>query len=93
LTGRVDSAVQAAWSLQVHHRQKKKSLCWAQVSSIAFKSGLAKDDVRLGVIGLTTALKIQLQGVYDVTIIAETLPNDPKSIKYTSSWAVCWAPV
>lgn len=40
-----------------------------------------------GVIGLTTALKIQLQGVYNVTIIAETLPSDPQSIRYTSSWA------
>ena len=42
----------------------------------------------LGVIGLTTALKIQEQGGYQVTIIAEVLPTDPKTIKYTSHWAV-----
>ncbi|KAF8067739.1 D-amino-acid oxidase [Lyophyllum atratum] len=40
-----------------------------------------------GVIGLTTAIKIQETGGYDVTIIAEILPSDPKSIKYTSHWA------
>jgi hypothetical protein len=41
-----------------------------------------------GVIGLTTALKIQEQGRYKVTIVAETLPSDPKTIRYTSHWAV-----
>jgi hypothetical protein len=41
-----------------------------------------------GVIGLTTALKIQEQGDYKVTIVAETLPSDPKSVLYTSHWAV-----
>ncbi|EFI26802.1 D-amino-acid oxidase [Coprinopsis cinerea okayama7 len=40
-----------------------------------------------GVIGLTTALKIQLQGGYRVLILADTLPSDPKSIAYTSQWA------
>ncbi|KZT28066.1 D-amino-acid oxidase [Neolentinus lepideus HHB14362 ss-1] len=40
-----------------------------------------------GVIGLTTAVKIQEQRGYQVTIIAETLPSDPKSIRYTSHWA------
>ncbi|CAL1708766.1 unnamed protein product [Somion occarium] len=40
-----------------------------------------------GVIGLTTALKIQEKGGYAVTIVAETFPSDPKSIKYTSIWA------
>jgi hypothetical protein len=40
------------------------------------------------VIGLTTALKIQGQGGYQVTIIAEVLPSDAKTIKYTSHWAV-----
>ncbi|TFK41512.1 D-amino-acid oxidase [Crucibulum laeve] len=40
-----------------------------------------------GVIGLTTALKIQNRGGYRVTIIAEVLPGDPKSVKYTSLWA------
>lgn len=42
----------------------------------------------LGVIGLTTALKIQEQGGYQVTIIAEVIPSDAKTIKYTSHWAV-----
>ena len=41
-----------------------------------------------GVVGLTTALKIQLQGNYLVTVVSEILPNDPSSIKYTSRWAV-----
>jgi D-amino-acid oxidase len=41
-----------------------------------------------GVIGLTTALQIQEKGGYAVTIVAELLPTDPKSIKYTSHWAV-----
>lgn len=41
-----------------------------------------------GVVGLTTALKIQEQGTYRVTIVAENFPTDPKSIRYTSHWAV-----
>ena len=41
-----------------------------------------------GVVGLTTALKIQLQGNYMVTIVSELIPSDPSSIKYTSKWAV-----
>ncbi|GBE89089.1 D-amino-acid oxidase [Sparassis crispa] len=40
-----------------------------------------------GVIGLTTALKIQEKGGYKVTVIAETFPSDPKSVRYTSPWA------
>ncbi|KAH9849568.1 D-amino-acid oxidase [Lenzites betulinus] len=40
-----------------------------------------------GVVGLTTALKIQEKGGYNVTIIAETYPTDPKNIEYTSIWA------
>ncbi|GLB39080.1 putative FAD dependent oxidoreductase [Lyophyllum shimeji] len=40
-----------------------------------------------GVIGLTTAIKIQESGGYHVTIVADTLPSDPKTIKYTSHWA------
>lgn len=40
-----------------------------------------------GVVGLTTALRIQESGKYAVTIIAEVLPSDPKTIKYTSHWA------
>ena len=41
-----------------------------------------------GVVGLTTALRIQLQGNYMVTIVSELIPSDPSSIKYTSRWAV-----
>ncbi|KAF9486249.1 nucleotide-binding domain-containing protein [Pholiota conissans] len=40
-----------------------------------------------GVIGLTTALKLQETGRYQVEIVAEILPTDPKNIKYTSQWA------
>jgi len=40
-----------------------------------------------GVVGLTTALKIQEKGGHQVTIIAETFPSDPKNIRYTSPWA------
>ena len=49
---------------------------------IVYRRGL------LGVIGLTTALKIQETGRYNVTIVAEILPSDPKNIKYASQWAV-----
>ncbi|KAF9486248.1 D-amino-acid oxidase [Pholiota conissans] len=40
-----------------------------------------------GVVGLTTAVKLQETGNYQVTIVAETIPSDPKTIKYTSQWA------
>ncbi|THH29705.1 hypothetical protein EUX98_g4484 [Antrodiella citrinella] len=40
-----------------------------------------------GVVGLTTAVKIQEKGGYSVTIVAETFPSDPKTIRYTSLWA------
>lgn len=40
-----------------------------------------------GVIGLTTALKIQEKGGYRVTVIAEHLPSDPKDAYYASCWA------
>ncbi|KAF7348437.1 Nuclear export factor [Mycena venus] len=40
-----------------------------------------------GVVGLTTAVRIQERGGYHVEIVAEILPSDPKSIKYTSHWA------
>ncbi|KAI0341357.1 D-amino-acid oxidase [Trametopsis cervina] len=43
--------------------------------------------VGAGVIGLTTAVKIQEEGHYDVTIISEIFPSDPKDIRYTSLWA------
>ena len=41
-----------------------------------------------GVVGLTTALNIQLQGNYRVTVVTEIMPSDPSSIKYTRRWAV-----
>ncbi|KAG5716181.1 D-amino-acid oxidase [Termitomyces sp. T112] len=40
-----------------------------------------------GVIGLTTAIVIQEKDGYKVTIVAELLPSDPKSTRYTSHWA------
>ncbi|KAH9932225.1 D-amino-acid oxidase [Fomitopsis serialis] len=40
-----------------------------------------------GVVGLTTAVLAQEKGGYDVTIIAERFPTDPKSIDYCSAWA------
>jgi hypothetical protein len=48
---------------------------------------LMRDVLNIGVIGLTTALKLQEQGGYQITIVAETLPSDPKNIRYTSPWA------
>jgi uroporphyrinogen-III synthase len=44
-------------------------------------------DCHLGVIGLSTALELQERG-YKVTIVAECTPEDEKSIRYTSPWAV-----
>ena len=41
-----------------------------------------------GIIGLTTALTLQETGRYNVTILAETFPTDPRTIRYTSHWAV-----
>lgn len=46
-----------------------------------------KETYFLGVIGLTTALRILEKGPYQVEIIAEVIPTDPKNIKYTSHWA------
>lgn len=37
-------------------------------------------------VGLSTALELQERG-YQVTIVAELSPEDPKSIRYTSQWA------
>ncbi|KAF5314578.1 hypothetical protein D9611_007208 [Ephemerocybe angulata] len=39
------------------------------------------------VIGLTTALKVQETGQYRVSILAEVLPTDPKTVKCASHWA------
>ncbi|KXN91811.1 D-amino-acid oxidase [Leucoagaricus sp. SymC.cos] len=41
-----------------------------------------------GVVGLTTAIVLQEKGDYRVTVIADTLPGDERSSKYTSNWAV-----
>lgn len=41
----------------------------------------------LGVVGLSTAIELQDRG-FEVTVIAECLPGDKKSIRYTSPWAV-----
>ncbi|GJE86501.1 D-amino-acid oxidase [Phanerochaete sordida] len=43
--------------------------------------------VGAGVVGLTTALKVLEKGGFNVTIVAETFPSDPKTIRYTSLWA------
>jgi len=40
-----------------------------------------------GVVGLSTAIKIQEHGGYRVTVIGEAIPGDPKSSHYTSPWA------
>ncbi|EED79452.1 predicted protein [Postia placenta Mad-698-R] len=40
-----------------------------------------------GVAGLTTGIAILEKGGYDVTIVAETFPGDPRTIKYCSNWA------
>ncbi|KAH7882367.1 hypothetical protein F5I97DRAFT_1931557 [Phlebopus sp. FC_14] len=51
--------------------------------------GQLKDIVVIGagVVGLSTAIKIQEKGGYRVTIVAETFPTDPRTIRYTSHWA------
>ncbi|KAJ7267954.1 hypothetical protein C8J57DRAFT_1228564 [Mycena rebaudengoi] len=41
----------------------------------------------IGVIGLTTAIKLQEKGGYQVTILAEVFASDPPSPRYTSHWA------
>ncbi|KAF8632057.1 hypothetical protein AX15_002079 [Amanita polypyramis BW_CC] len=40
-----------------------------------------------GVIGLSTAIKIQEKGGYNVSIISEIFPTDPKDTRYTSHFA------
>ncbi|KAF8191151.1 D-amino-acid oxidase [Pholiota molesta] len=40
-----------------------------------------------GVIGLTTALRLQETERYQVEIVADIFPTDPKNINYTSQWA------
>jgi hypothetical protein len=41
-----------------------------------------------GVIGLTTAIKIQETSGYKVTIVAEIFPTDTKNVRYASHFAV-----
>jgi len=64
------------------------SLCGVEhhLTSIGFPTQLF--PMGIGVVGLTTALKLQQQGTYQVTIVSEVTPSDPKSIRYTSRWAV-----
>ncbi|KAL4073565.1 hypothetical protein J3A83DRAFT_4357577 [Scleroderma citrinum] len=54
------------------------------------EDGSKKDVIVVGagVVGLSTAITIQERGGYRVTIVAETLPTDPRTIHYTSHWAV-----
>ncbi|KAN0085972.1 D-aspartate oxidase [Tylopilus felleus] len=43
--------------------------------------------VGAGVVGLSAAIRVQETGKYNVTIVAETFPTDPRTIRYTSHWA------
>ncbi|KIM59117.1 hypothetical protein SCLCIDRAFT_1218117 [Scleroderma citrinum Foug A] len=43
--------------------------------------------VGAGVVGLSTAIRIQEKGGYRVTIVAGTFPTDLRTIHYTSHWA------
>ncbi|KAG6850030.1 hypothetical protein H0H93_002234 [Arthromyces matolae] len=44
-------------------------------------------DQSTGVIGLTSAVKIQESGKYNVSLLADVLPTDQKNTRYTSHWA------
>jgi len=47
---------------------------------------------RAGVLGLTTALKLALEGNQSVTVVANHMPGDQHA-EYTSIWAgVNWVP-
>jgi len=52
---------------------------------LAFTSSLL--TLGTGIIGLSTAIRVQETGKYNVTIVAETFPTDPRTIRYTSHWA------
>lgn len=68
---------------------KKVVVIGAGTQLIPLRSSPSTNQHRpLGVVGLTTALRIQEVGKYNCTIVAEVLPSDPKTIKYTSHWAV-----
>ncbi|KAI6158189.1 hypothetical protein BKA82DRAFT_996629 [Pisolithus tinctorius] len=53
------------------------------------ESKATKDVVVIGagVVGLSTAIRIQEEGGYRATVVAETFPTDPKTIRYASHWA------
>ncbi|KAJ7161788.1 D-amino-acid oxidase [Mycena crocata] len=42
--------------------------------------------VGAGVVGLSTAIRAQEEG-YNVVLLADVFPTDPKTVKYTSFWA------
>lgn len=50
--------------------------------------GILLSSLETGVVGLSTAIRVQETGKYNVTIVAETFPTDPPTIRYTSHWAV-----
>ncbi|KAL5519430.1 hypothetical protein ACEPAH_1113 [Sanghuangporus vaninii] len=73
------------------HREGLVSACntvslldWFDITSASIMSSVVV--LGGGVVGLSTALKIQEKG-YPVTIVAETFPDDKKNIRYTSPWA------
>lgn len=51
------------------------------------RSKIIRIMMRAGVVGLSTALKIQEKG-HSVTVVAEAFSDDAKSTRYTSIWAV-----
>jgi len=54
-----------------------------------FEASIVRWHICIGVVGLSTALRLQEKG-HQVTIVAEILPTDPKTIKYTSHWAASY---
>lgn len=70
------------------HKHRQECCCVGSRSVQRVTYGLPLiGEHSLGVIGLSTAIRLREKG-YDVTIIAESFPTDPRSIKYTSPWAV-----
>ena len=73
--------------------KKRVVVLGAGIYELSPSSSLSSDlwfcrTILSGVIGLTTALLIQEKGFYQVEIIADVLPTDPKTYRYTSQWAV-----